>query len=87
MEECEHCATFYDYVLYALPRPLLEYTREAVIVGVVTIRGSVRERWRPWGLGILGLSAALEAYFLMTTNLTIGGGERTVMVGSICSSL
>lgn len=86
MEVCEHCTTFYDFVLYALPRPLLEYAREAAVVGVVTIRGSVRERWRPWGLGILGLSAALEAYLLMTANVTIGGNKRTVMVSIVCAS-
>lgn len=72
--------TYYDYVLYALPRPLLEYLREAAVVGLVTIRGSVRERWRIWGLGAIGLSAALEAYLVMTWKVIIENDEKPVMV-------
>ena len=81
--ECEHCSTFYDYALYALPRPLLEYVREAAFVGLVTIRGSVRERWRLWGLGVLVGCALLEGYLVLTMNVTVSKDEKTAMVRSI----
>lgn len=66
LAECEHCVTFDDFALYALPRPLLEYAREAFVVGFVTGRWSLRERWRKWGIAALVGGASFEAYQCIT---------------------
>ncbi|EPQ53709.1 hypothetical protein GLOTRDRAFT_131048 [Gloeophyllum trabeum ATCC 11539] len=71
IESCDYCHTPSEYALHALPNPLLEYLREAAVVGLVTIQGSFRERWRKWGVGVLVATAVLEAYWILTVEIRI----------------
>ncbi|KZT70412.1 hypothetical protein DAEQUDRAFT_744676 [Daedalea quercina L-15889] len=63
--------TFDDYALYALPRALAEYIREVAVVGVLTIRGSGRERWRTYAVGALACGAVVEAYWVATATIDV----------------
>ncbi|TDL22068.1 hypothetical protein BD410DRAFT_866167 [Rickenella mellea] len=76
LQDCIYCHTPNDFALYALPRPLLEYVRELAVVGLVTIRGSGRERWRPWGLGAVLGAAGVEAYWVVSAEIGFGGGRE-----------
>lgn len=71
VQECEHCHSFLDYALFAIPRPLLEYVRSAAVVGFVTMRETGREWARRWALCALVLAAAVEAYMLATVEVSI----------------
>jgi len=53
--------------MYALPRPLLEYVREAMVVGVMTFPVTTKQRWRKWAIGLLILSCVVEGYTLSFT--------------------
>ena len=50
-----------DYMLCALARPLLEYVREAAVVGIVTLRGTGHEHLRYWALLATMTAAVAEA--------------------------
>lgn len=71
LQECEHCRTFDDYALFALPRALAEYVREIALAGLLTIRGTGRERWRTYVVGALLCIAAAEAYWTATATIDI----------------
>ncbi|KAI5121131.1 hypothetical protein M0805_002803 [Coniferiporia weirii] len=73
---CEHCDSFDDFALYALPRPLFEYVVQAAVVGIVTIRGTGREGWRYRGLGAVVAAALLETYFIMTADMRISAENK-----------
>jgi hypothetical protein len=64
--ECGHCSTYWDYAIYALPGPLLQYVRTAAMVGLITIRGSWREHWRTLTISSVIAVALAEAYYVMT---------------------
>ncbi|GBE89129.1 hypothetical protein SCP_1501340 [Sparassis crispa] len=71
VQDCEHCKTFDEYALFALPRALLEYIRETVILGLLTITGSDRERWRTYTVGALLGAAIIEGYWILTAPIHI----------------
>jgi hypothetical protein len=71
LQDCEYCRTADDFAIHALPRPLLQYVREAAIVGLVTARGTQRGRWRLWGIWSLLAAAVLEAYWIATVSIKI----------------
>ncbi|KAH9943561.1 hypothetical protein B0H21DRAFT_892786 [Amylocystis lapponica] len=71
VQDCEHCKTFDEYALFALPRALLEYIREACVLGLLTVTGSGRERWRVHTIGALVCVAVLEGYSIATATIHI----------------
>ncbi|KZT24148.1 hypothetical protein NEOLEDRAFT_1094760 [Neolentinus lepideus HHB14362 ss-1] len=71
IQTCHYCHTPSEYALHALPNPLLGYLWEAAVLGLVTIRGSFRERWRKWGVGALVATAVMEAYWILTVEVKI----------------
>lgn len=60
-----------DYLFYALSRPLLEYVREAAVVGVATFRGTGHERLRYWSLLCVAVAALAEAYYVLTAKISL----------------
>ncbi|CAL1708605.1 unnamed protein product [Somion occarium] len=71
LQDCEHCTTFDEYSLYALPWPLLEYIREAAVIGLLTIQGSGRERWRTYGVAAVVIAAILEGYWVASATIQV----------------
>jgi hypothetical protein len=70
--------------MFALPGPLLQYVREAAVIGVVTLRDSHRGHWR--GVGILLLIAAclVEALYILQAQIIIPrDGKGTFFVRSL----
>ena len=66
LQDCEYCTTYDEFALYALPGPLLQYIREVAFLGLLTINGSHRERWRTYVVaGIVG-AAVMEGYTILT---------------------
>lgn len=83
IQDCEYCHSSDDFALFALPAALLSYIREAAVVGIVTIKGTRRERLRTMGLGLLVGAAVVEGYWVSTAHITVPEHEGPVtMVGS-----
>ncbi|KAL0958017.1 hypothetical protein HGRIS_000192 [Hohenbuehelia grisea] len=81
LQTCEYCQTYDEYALYALPGPLLAYIQEAALIGLVTIRGTHRERWRTLGVGAVVAAAVLEGWYISTVPIRIPRkGEKTGVV-------
>lgn len=57
--------------MIAFPRPLLEYVREAFIVGLLTTRGSGHESRRSLSIALLISLAIGEAYWLYTVPISL----------------
>ncbi len=77
---CEHCRTFEDYALYALPRPALAYLREIALVGLFTLEKLNRSHLRPLGVGILVAAFVTETYLLATAPISIPAPNVNVRV-------
>ena len=45
--------------------------REAALAGLLTMRGTGRERWRTYVVGALLCAAGLEAYWIATVTIDI----------------
>ncbi|THH18842.1 hypothetical protein EW146_g2201 [Bondarzewia mesenterica] len=58
VESCEYCQSLNDFAIHSIPRPLLEYVREAFLIGLVTTHGSARERRRMFAVALLACAAA-----------------------------
>lgn len=71
LQDCEHCRTFDEFALFALPGALLEYIREAAVLGLLTVHQSGRTRWRTYVLGALVCAAILEGYQIITATVKI----------------
>ncbi|KAH9917319.1 uncharacterized protein B0H18DRAFT_1034905 [Fomitopsis serialis] len=71
LQECEHCKTFDDYALFALPRALAEYVCEVAVVGLLTIHRTGRERWRTYIVGALICAAVTETYWIITATVDV----------------
>jgi len=71
MQDCEYCRNFDEYALYALPAPLMEYTRECFLIGITTITGSHRERWRTYAIAALVSAAVVEGYLVAVANVRV----------------
>ena len=71
IQDCIQCKTSDQYALFAIPGPLLQYIREAILVGFLTVEYSGRSRWRM--LGVVALVAAFlaEAYTALAAPVTI----------------
>ncbi|KAG7447007.1 uncharacterized protein BT62DRAFT_97226 [Guyanagaster necrorhizus] len=68
---CEYCHSYGDFALFALATSILSYICEIAIVGVVTIRGTHRERHRTLGVVALICAAVMEGYCKMTRSIQI----------------
>jgi len=75
VQECDYCHTFGEYAFYSIAGIVLLYLREAAAVGLLTIRGTHRERWRKYGLGLLIFSAIVEIYWTLTVEIRISQGN------------
>ncbi|CCM01211.1 uncharacterized protein FIBRA_03259 [Fibroporia radiculosa] len=73
-------STFDDYAVYALPHALFAYIREAAVLGLLTIVGSGRERWRTYVVGALAVTAVLECYWISTVTVRIPKDGRNVFM-------
>jgi hypothetical protein len=73
VSSCEFCHTFSDHAIYALPTTLLQYVRTACLVGILTIRGSHKERWRTLAVTSLIFAALCEAWWV---NLVVIGKRK-----------
>ena len=71
MVNCQYCRSFNDFSVYALPRPILEYVREATVLGIATIRGSSHERWRFYSIILLLAAFVGEQYHLNTVPIVV----------------
>ncbi|OBZ77475.1 hypothetical protein A0H81_02705 [Grifola frondosa] len=80
LQDCEHCVTFDEYALFALPRALLGYVREAAVLGLITIKGSGRERWRTYAIGALVCTAVMEGYWITTVPIRIPQEGQDVLM-------
>jgi hypothetical protein len=77
---CEHCRTFEDYALYALPRPALAYLREIALIGLFTLEKLNRSHLRPLAVGILVAAFVTETYLLATAPISIPSPNVNVRV-------
>lgn len=68
---CSDCQNFLHFGLYALPLALLDYLRNIFIYGIVTLRGTGRERLRLLGTGALVTAAAFEAWWIATVDIKV----------------
>jgi hypothetical protein len=66
---CNYCQTYSDFALFALPTVLLQYIRTTFVVGLLTIRGSYKERWRTICVAALVLAALCEAWWINTAKI------------------
>lgn len=83
LSSCHYCRSYDDFALYALPRPVLEYIREATVLGLVTIRGSNHERWRLYGILVLVAFLIGEVYYSSTVRISVKPPVETkIFVGA-----
>ncbi|KAI0824892.1 hypothetical protein BC628DRAFT_1321501 [Trametes gibbosa] len=71
IQDCEYCTTFDEYLIFAAPHMALGYITEAVVVGLITIRGSGHERLRSYAVAALGAAFIIEGYWVATTPIGI----------------
>ncbi|KAI0341338.1 hypothetical protein BDW22DRAFT_1358834 [Trametopsis cervina] len=71
VQNCEHCRTADEYALFALPGPLMQYIREAAVVGLLTTTESHRSRWRKLGIIAVVAAGLFEGYNIITAQITI----------------
>ena len=80
-----HCKTADQYALFALAAPLMQYIREAVFVGLLTVENSGRSRWRTAAVVLLVAAFLAEAYTAATAPVVIPrDGRSVIMVRYIC---
>ncbi|PSR83381.1 hypothetical protein PHLCEN_2v5760, partial [Hermanssonia centrifuga] len=78
--DCEHCRTLDQYALYALPAPLVEFIREGALIGLLTVSGSHRARWRtPAIITIVGACLA-EGFATATVPINIPRNGKNVFM-------
>lgn len=76
-----HCKTSDQYALFAIPGPLLQYIREGIFVGFLTVEYSGRSRWRTLGLVVVVAAFLAEAYTVLSVPVTIPrDGKAVTMV-------
>jgi Na+/phosphate symporter len=54
----------------------MQYIRTVFVVGLLTIRGSHKERWRNLGVAFLVLAAICEGWWIMSVAVGRPKGER-----------
>ncbi|KAF8325786.1 uncharacterized protein EI90DRAFT_3128323 [Cantharellus anzutake] len=80
VEHCDYCHTFADFALFAFPSAAMTYVQTIALVGLMTVKGSGKRRWRSWGVGILVTAAVVEAWILTTVDIQFTSDNgKTVM--------
>lgn len=69
--KCLDCQNFLQFGLYALSTALVDYIRNICLYGLVTMRGTGRERLRLLGTGVLVTAAAFEAWWISTVDIQV----------------
>ncbi|KAI0336616.1 hypothetical protein GY45DRAFT_1315200 [Cubamyces sp. BRFM 1775] len=80
IQDCDHCTTSDDYLVFALPRMALGYVKEAAVLGAITIRGSGHERWRTWAVALIVGAFITESYWIATASIAIPRDGRNVFM-------
>ncbi|GJE86477.1 hypothetical protein PsYK624_025570 [Phanerochaete sordida] len=80
IQDCVHCKTIDHYSLFAIPGPLLQYIREATVLGLLTVENSGRSRLRTLGLLVLGAAAVAEAWTVATVQISIQRDDAPVVM-------
>jgi ABC-type enterobactin transport system permease subunit len=72
-----------QFGLYAAAIASLDYIRIILLYGLVTMRGTGRERLRLLGTGVLVVCAAFEAWWIATVDMQVPrDGQGVIMVSS-----
>ncbi|KIY71370.1 hypothetical protein CYLTODRAFT_369495 [Cylindrobasidium torrendii FP15055 ss-10] len=79
LAHCDWCHSNTDFVMYALPKALWAYIREAAIVGWLTRKGTNLSAWRSTALCVLLGAAGAEAYVRATVVIEIKGDSEVSM--------
>jgi hypothetical protein len=83
IQDCTHCKTADQYALFAVTGPLLQYIREASILGLLTVENSGRSQWRTVSIASLVAAFLAEAYIAATVPIVIPrDGGKVTMVGT-----
>ncbi|KAJ7636901.1 hypothetical protein FB45DRAFT_789011 [Roridomyces roridus] len=77
---CDYCRSFDEFGMFALPGALLSYIFQAIVIGLVTISSSDRERWRTMGVAAVAGAFCAEAYYIVTAPIEIPKDDRDVFM-------
>ncbi|KAH9887299.1 hypothetical protein C8Q73DRAFT_259728 [Cubamyces lactineus] len=80
IQDCDHCTTSDDYLVFTLPRIALGYVKEAAVLGAITIRGSGHERWRAWAVALTVGAFIVESYWITTVPIALPHDGRDVFM-------
>ena len=80
IQDCDYCRRLEQYAMFAAPRPLLQYIREAIVLGLLTTTDSHHANWRSFAIGTLGAAASLEATQLMSVHIVIPKNGKVFFV-------
>ncbi|KIK70226.1 hypothetical protein GYMLUDRAFT_34716 [Collybiopsis luxurians FD-317 M1] len=75
---CEYCSSWSDFALYALPGAVWEYSREVMMMGALTLRGTRHAEHRTLGVGALCAAAMFEAYVTLTTEINMPKDDNSL---------
>lgn len=79
---CTWCMSYRDYLFYYLVNVSLEYLRTAMLVTVMTMKGSGKRRWRKWTLAAVFGALVTEGWAVSLMDMVIPRvGTECEMVG------
>ncbi len=68
---CTHCRSLLDYLFFHISKVSLAYVRAALLITVMTIKGSGKRKWRRWGLAAIIGAWLYEVWTMMNSSITI----------------
>ncbi|KAG8853748.1 hypothetical protein FRB96_008002 [Tulasnella sp. 330] len=68
---CTWCITYRDYLFYYLVNVALEYLRTAMLVTVMTMKGSGKRKWRRWTLAAVFGALITEGWAVSMMDMVI----------------
>ncbi|KAJ7150932.1 hypothetical protein C8R43DRAFT_1127845 [Mycena crocata] len=77
---CDYCLSFDEFGMFALPRAMLSYIFATIIVGIVTMGGSGRERYRTLAVAALVGAFCIEAYYIATVSIEVPKDDKSVFM-------
>lgn len=80
IQDCIFCKTTEDYALFAVVGPLLQYIREAFIMGLLTVENGGRSQWRMAAMVSLVVAFIGEVYTAATAPISIPRDGKGVMM-------
>ena len=80
MQDCDYCRRWDQYAMFAAPRPLLQYIREAIVLGLLTTTDSHHADWRSTAIGMLGTAVFFEGSQLITVHIVIPPNGKVTFV-------